>query len=606
MNRKLLLSATCAGLAGLSAAWIAGQRDGSIAAAIAPDPLLAGIETAAGDSAPAWNDFTPTGFAGDFLSSHFAQERYDWKTANEYLGRLLDRDPGNRDLVKRSMVLAMGYGDLDLAARRADQLLALEKDNSLALLFRTVQALSKDDTSAAAQNIALMPDGDMTDFIKPILKGWVQAGMKSGLQQQGTAPPFGETTTIHAYHAGLISVFLGDKKGAARAAGAISSIQGLNGMEAERAADLFACAGEKDRALALYRSLGENVPPRVGEKVAALESGAGPEKLAALLPPLKIKTRAQGAAQAMFDMAYLLYQEGSDNSAKLFANMSLALDPALTEARILLSDTLVRGGRFEDAIDQLKAVPPDHAAYMESQRHAAELLAEAGRMDDALALLNRLFTERNDVESLIRIGDLYRTEENYSSALTAYNKAAAQIGRDIPEEYWHLLYARGMAYEREGDWARAESDLKAALTYRPNHPYLLNYLGYGWADQGQNLEESLALIKKAVSLRPGDGYIVDSLGWVQFMMGRYDDAIASLEKAVQLQPYDATINDHLGDAYWRVGRRSEARFQWERALNGDTDDKQKRDLEAKLQGGLPDGAPPSTRHASSTASGAVE
>jgi len=143
-----------------------------------------------------------------------------------------------------------------------------------------------------------------------------------------------------------------------------------------------------------------------------------------------------------------------------------------------------------------------------------------------------------------------------------------------------------MAYERQGDWSKAESDLKAALVYRPDHPYLLNYLGYGWADQGMNLDQALQMLERAVSLRPSDGYITDSIGWVNYMMGRYKDSVPYLERAVELLPYDPVINDHLGDAYWRVGRRHEAQFQWERAFNYAADDKLKAQLQQKLDTGL--------------------
>ncbi|MCC2112286.1 MAG: tetratricopeptide repeat protein, partial [Hyphomicrobiales bacterium] len=91
------------------------------------------------------------------------------------------------------------------------------------------------------------------------------------------------------------------------------------------------------------------------------------------------------------------------------------------------------------------------------------------------------------------------------------------------------------------------------------------YLGYSWVDNGLNYDEALGMIKKAADLRPEDGYIVDSLGWVYYKLGRYEDAVRELERAVTLRPDDPLINDHLGDAYWRAGRRLEARFQWTHA-----------------------------------------
>jgi tetratricopeptide (TPR) repeat protein len=145
-----------------------------------------------------------------------------------------------------------------------------------------------------------------------------------------------------------------------------------------------------------------------------------------------------------------------------------------------------------------------------------------------------------------------------------------------------------MSYEQDGQWKKAEADLQAALAFQPDHPYVLNYLGYAWADQGTHLQEALEMIEKAVELRPGDGYITDSLGWVYYRMGRYKDAVPYLEQAVELMPYDPTINDHLGDAYWKVGRRLEAEFQWRRAKNHAEDETLILAIEQKLVDGLED------------------
>jgi Flp pilus assembly protein TadD len=95
------------------------------------------------------------------------------------------------------------------------------------------------------------------------------------------------------------------------------------------------------------------------------------------------------------------------------------------------------------------------------------------------------------------------------------------------------------------------------------------------------------MLEKARSLSPYDGYIVDSVGWAYYRMGRYPEAAKALEDAVLLVPADPTINDHLGDAYWRVGRKLDAQFQWNHALAFDPDKDEKALIEKKLAGGLP-------------------
>ncbi len=522
------------------------------------------------------------GSAGKYLSSHFAQSRHDWGAANTYLKDILTADPANLELVRRSMILAMGSGDIVIASQRARELLAIEKGDGLALMILAVGDMAGERMESATTHLNDMKAGDMTDFVKPILRGWAAAA-QGRLDLEG----FNETT-IHRYHGGLLASFLGKKDKLKEFTDGLIEVGSLSNTDAERTADLLAALGRYEEAATLYEGVFAQNPANkeLTEKLEAVKKKDG-GNIKDLIEPLSIKKAQQGAALAMYDMAYILYQEHSDSSTKLFAQMALSLDPAMTQAHMLLADTLTRNGRLEDAIRQLGNIPQSHPSYLAVQRYAADLLAEVGRVDEAREKLNRLFIDHNDVESLIRIGDLYRHDEDFKGALVAYNKAAKHIGgNNIPEEYWYLLYARGMAYEREGDWKNAESDLKAAMVYRPNHPYLLNYLGYGWADQGLNLEESLELVKRAVTLQPDDGYIIDSLGWVQYMMKDYEGALPNLEKAVELLPYDSTINDHLGDVYWQVGRRMEARFQWERARNYSEEIVFRDKLDQKLQFGL--------------------
>jgi tetratricopeptide (TPR) repeat protein len=100
------------------------------------------------------------------------------------------------------------------------------------------------------------------------------------------------------------------------------------------------------------------------------------------------------------------------------------------------------------------------------------------------------------------------------------------------------------------------------------------------------------MLEKARTLRPFDGYIVDSVGWAYYSLGKYDEAAKTLLNAVLLVPGDPTINEHLGDAYWRVGKKLDAQFQWSHALAFTTDDKTKPALEVKLKDGLPPAPPP--------------
>jgi Flp pilus assembly protein TadD len=156
----------------------------------------------------------------------------------------------------------------------------------------------------------------------------------------------------------------------------------------------------------------------------------------------------------------------------------------------------------------------------------------------------------------------------------------------IDKRHWTYFYARGTCHERLKNWPKAEADLVKAMGLVPDQPLVLNYLGYSWVDQGRNLKQGMALIEKAVALKPDDGYIVDSLGWAHFKQGNYKEAVRYLERAVELKPDDPVLNDHLGDALWRVGREREARFQWDQALSLKPEPEDVEKIKRKLASGL--------------------
>ncbi len=115
---------------------------------------------------------------------------------------------------------------------------------------------------------------------------------------------------------------------------------------------------------------------------------------------------------------------------------------------------------------------------------------------------------------------------------------------------------------------------------------MLNYLGYSYVEMGTNLDEALSMIERAVEGRPDDGYITDSLGWVLYRLGRYQEAVPPMERAAELLPIDPIVNDHLGDVLWAVGRRLEAEFQWKRALSFDPEETDAQRIRHKLDVGL--------------------
>lgn len=518
--------------------------------------------------------------SGNFLASTFAQTHHDWDQASVFLDGVLRKTPENDQLLSRAMVLAMGAGQHEKGLKIAHKLYDLDSQHvqSLPMLFLLMEAFKAEDYNSAQTYLKSLPEGSIADFIRPLLSAWLDAA-KGEMNARNLIQ-----NTIHIYHAFLIGDFL-DKRDDFSALLQVSlNAEGLSVQDIERMGDVYTLIGEHETAQKLYNKALENWPDNktLQTKSKALKAGETPVFFESVDGP------ADGVAMALFDMSQLLFNENSDDSARVFAQMALYLDPSMIDARIMLGYIAARHEQYDDALKHYAEIPLGHPRYLEAQRISANLLQAMGRTEDAVDALDGLAQKFDDIDALIQIGNIYRQAQDFKKAVDAYDRAESALGGKITDEYWHLHYVRGMALERAGRWSSAEKDLKAALSFRPNYPLVLNYLGYAWADKGEHLDQALDMIRKAVSLEPDDGYITDSLGWVLYRMGQFEEAVPHLERAVELLPYDAVVNDHLGDAYWQVGRKLEARFQWQRAQNHVDDDNEAllSDIHEKLEHGL--------------------
>ncbi len=518
--------------------------------------------------------------AGDYLSGHFAQSKHDWKNASKFINNIIASGIETDSLLQRYMILSMGSGDVKNAIKTAKLIKAQSPDNitTITQIFLIAEAFKKQDYKTAEKLFSEMPNDGTTRFISPFIKGWLDAAQgKLNINEL-------INNTVQLYHGILISDFLKDHSTIKKMIDKALKVEDINIEEIERIADLYGHVGIKDKAISLYKQILKSEPNNESIKLRIKNLEQGTNK------PLfeKIKTANQGMARSFHDIANILYNEQNDDSARIFAHVALYFDPEMTRAKFLLAEIDQSHKQYEEAISYYESIPQSDPEYIDAQYAIADIYEENNQFDDSLTLLNNLAAKHKNIETLIKIGNLYRHQKDFKSALKSYDKAIEELGGNIPEEYWHLHYVRGIAYEQLGDWTNAEKELKTALKFQPDHPYVLNYLGYAWADKGVNLEESLKMIKRAVDIKPSDGYITDSLGWVMYRTKNYKNAVPILEQAVELLPYDPTINDHLGDAYWKVGRKLEAKFQWRRAKNHSTDIKQQQQIEKKLIHGLRD------------------
>lgn len=387
---------------------------------------------------------------------------------------------------------------------------------------------------------------------------------------------------------------------------------------AEQRAHMLAWLGRWDEAAAAYREarLGGGVAAmfmRQGQADALMMAGRREEALAVLFPSdqptaaarerllagkrlgLLVNEPRQALAWLSVRLASDLARERAGPLALLFARLSSFLAPELPASWLTVGEVLGGAGQAQAALAALARVPSGVGLDEIVRARRAEVLEAAGEAAAAGQLLkSAAAAPAASAADWAGLADWHRRAERYGDAAATYGTAIDRFGAGLGASAWNLHFLRGMMRDRAGDWAGAEADLRTALALVPDEPGVLNYLGYSLLERnpqpGSQATEARSLIEKAAQLRPGDGGIIDSLGWMQLRLGDVDKAVITLERAVILEPQDPAITGHLGDALWRQGRRIEARFRWRQAMAlvgaGTQAAAERRQLQARLDYGL--------------------
>jgi tetratricopeptide (TPR) repeat protein len=260
--------------------------------------------------------------------------------------------------------------------------------------------------------------------------------------------------------------------------------------------------------------------------------------------------------------------EQFDQAAETF-RLIAGLDPDLApraEAQVI--DTYRIGKDYPRALQESDAALKKYPNERTIHEVRAQLLADQGKNDQAIAELKKLLDGKNDRETYLAMADVYQKAKNYDEMGKALDEAE-KLSKS-KEEKASVLFMRGAMYEREKKFDLAEKVFRQALdSESPNDPSYastLNYLGYMLADQNTRLQEAQELIRKAVKLEPNNYAFLDSLGWVYYRLNRLDEAEQQLTRSLQLSSKDPTIHDHLGDVYFKQGKMKEAIAQWQSSL----------------------------------------
>ncbi len=518
---------------------------------------------------------------GKYLAARHAETLGEFAVAANLMRDVLQEHGDNPDMLRRTHLLSVSEGQFDQATGLAQRIIALGGDAPLAGITLATASARDGDLAAAARYLDAAPGDGTNQLLVPMLKAWVQAGQGDTDKALETLQALGDTPgfeVIADMHAGLIADFAGRPD---IADGAFErAIEGGQASLRLRLgyASFLSRAGRKDEARDVLAAFVEDRSDDILVR-RELDILAAGETLAPLVGSV-----TDGMAEGLVGVARALNRDGGNIFSLTYLRMALELRPGTPVSLALLADILTSQGRDEAAIEVLRSIDLGSPYAWFGRQSLARLLEDAGNLDEAVDLLTAMVDERpRRTEAAQALGDLLRINDRFDDAIAAYDTAVARVD-DLGREHWRLLYTRGIALERAKRWSRAEEDFLKALELEPDQPLVLNYLGYSWVEQGVNFGQAREMIETAVQARPRDGFIIDSMGWVLYQFGKYDEAVVQLERAVALEPGDPVINDHLGDAYWLVGRKNEARFQWNRALGADPDEDLEGIIREKLNG----------------------
>jgi tetratricopeptide (TPR) repeat protein len=537
-------------------------------------PLLLGLTLAGTTAVPA----SALGLSGSYLAARQASADNDFGAAAQYYGRALALDPGNGLLQESLIISYVGLNQMDKAIAVARAMGADEPGSQIAQIVLLGAALSggEGDVEALAEGAG--------ELVAGLVTAWHLVGegrMSDALARFDKVMDTPGLRDFGAYHKALALALVGDLEGA----DAILGGQGEGGMRLTRRgvlthASILSQLDRNDEAIALVqKGLPDSSDPEVQQVLEDLQAGE-------TIPFDLVTSARDGQSVVFYTVAAALRGETADSLTLIYSRLAEYLKPGDVDAILLSAGLLENLGQIELATKAYDKVPASHPAYHIAAMGRAETLLESGKPDAAVEVLQQLGKSHDSIPAVhVTLGDTLRRLSRYEAAEDAYTRAIDLVEKPTPG-HWVVYYARGITRERQDKWELAEADFRKALELEPDQPLVLNYLGYSLVEKNLHLDQALEMIERAVAERPNDGYITDSLGWVLYRLGRFEEAVPHMERAVELMPIDPIINDHLGDVLWRVGREREAEFQWRRALSFEPEEADMQRIRQKLEKGL--------------------
>jgi tetratricopeptide (TPR) repeat protein len=275
----------------------------------------------------------------------------------------------------------------------------------------------------------------------------------------------------------------------------------------------------------------------------------------------RVLSDTQSDGDVLFALALIALEQKDDVEAEKHLLEMVRWSRRVGEAHFYLGGIAERRNDLAQAIREYKQVGTGYE-FLPAQSRIASIMIEQGRVKEArdyLARLRAVEPERRD--QLIMVEARLLSERSLrDEVFELLDSSLADDPKNID-----LLYFRAMSGEKFGDLGILERDLRAIITIQPGNADALNALGYTLADRTDRHEEALALIERALAIKPSEAAFIDSLGWALYRLENFTESVAHLRKALELFPNDE-VAAHLGEVLWVMGEQLEANEVWRKAL----------------------------------------
>ena len=520
--------------------------------------------------------------SGAYLAGRQAISNHNFVIASKFQARSLSDDPANSKLLEGLMISFISQGSVDEATSIAE--VYKDKGNSSQISQMILLAsMIKDGKKKAALNF-IKEAADTTPILQDLLSGWMLMALDDEVNANRIFDKIAQVKGMEKFanfHRALAQLAIGKINQAEKT---FSLIHNDQGNPTRRSiiyhTKILLSLGRFQEAQGLLEKwFGPTFDPEIEEMFAY----ASKEKY---YSEYSFPNPSIAVADVFHSIAKLISKEVDPAFTLIYSRLAQYLDLNHVDSTLMTADLLVDLEQYDLAIKEYEKLSKSQPQFYASELGRAEALRASGKAMEAIEVLIELTRQYpNSANGFRTLGNHYRRLEIYDKAEVSYGKAI-KLYTAKGEAGWFLYYVRGITRERLDSWELAEKDFRKALSLNPNQPQVLNYLGYSLIEKNSNLDEALDMIERAVKESPDSGYIVDSLGWGYYKLGRYEKAVPNLERAAELMPVDPIVNDHLGDVYWMVGRKTEAEFQWRRALSFDPEEQDIERIKKKLKVGL--------------------